>query len=129
MMGERKGVMVRKVGRSVEIIDIFTPPVSDFMWSSHQQEGTTPLHEACCHGSMDCIQVLLKHKACANIWDVVRHVCVHVYLAIIPICRFVCVCVWGGGGVHRRASYGINGNAISGLILCKSVTDCNVVCH
>ena len=38
MMGERMGVMVRKIGRSVEIIDIFTPPISDFMWSSSTKE-------------------------------------------------------------------------------------------
>ena len=35
---------------------------------SSQQEGTTPLHEACCYGNTECIRVLLKHKACVNIW-------------------------------------------------------------
>ena len=35
---------------------------------SHQV-GTTPLHEACCYGSVECIGVLLKHRACIYIWD------------------------------------------------------------
>ena len=48
------------------------------------QKGTTPLHESCCQGNVECATVLLKSGADAIIWDVVclhTH-CLHMYIMI-----------------------------------------------